>query len=402
VTNFDRAAQLLTFLCAVAVLFSIRANQILLGAALAALLASKLKVRWPRIAIPLGLFLLGTLIALAASPDPAHGLPQVRKIYVYTTLIVVYSALRSIPMLRNLVAAWAIGGGVVSALGVWQFIRKAGEARATGQEFYEYYVVERITGFMSHWMTFGGEQMMVLLMLLSFVLFSPPAKRTWLWWLGALLIAAGIALGLTRSIWLGTAAGVMYLMWYWKRWTLALIPVAALLLLFVGPSAIQTRAVSIVKPRKETDSNEHRIITFRTGLVMIQAHPWLGLGPEIVNRDFMQYVPPDIRRPLPVGWYGHLHNIYLHYAAKRGIPTMLALVAMLLLGMYDWWRAARSATGDNKALLHGAVAVTIAIMVAGIFEHNLGDSEVLAMYLTIAAAGYIAWDTVTCDKPHSS
>ena len=53
-------------------------------------------------------------------------------------------------------------------------------------------------------------------------------------------------------------------------------------------------------------------------------------------------------------------------------------------------------------LLHGAVATTIAIMVAGVFEHNLGDSEVLAMYLTIAAAGYVAWDTVSCDKPLST
>jgi O-antigen ligase len=402
VKNLDRAVHALTFLCAIAVLFSIRANQILLGASLAALLVSSVRIRWPRIAIPLGLFLLGTLVALAASPDPAHGWPQVRKIYVYTTLIVVYSALRSIPTLRNLVTAWTVGGAVVSALGVWQFIRKAGEARATGQDFYEYYVVERITGFMSHWMTFGGEQMMVLLMALSLIFFAPPTRRVWLWWLGAGLIAAGIALGLTRSIWLGTAAGVMYLLWYWKRWTLILVPIAAVVLLAVGPRAFQTRAVSIVKPKKETDSNEHRIITFRTGIVMIKAHPWLGLGPEIVNRDFMQYVPADIPRPLPVGWYGHLHNIYLHYAAERGIPTMLALVAMLLMGLYDWWRAARKATGDVQALLHGATAVTISIMIAGIFEHNLGDSEVLAMYLTIAAAGYVAWDTVSCDKPLSS
>ena len=36
--------------------------------------------------------------------------------------------------------------------------------------FYEFYVGSRITGFMSHWMTFGGEEMVVLLLLVSYLL----------------------------------------------------------------------------------------------------------------------------------------------------------------------------------------------------------------------------------------
>jgi len=35
----------------------------------------------------------------------------------------------------------------------------------------------RITGFEGHWMTFGGVQMMVLLLLVSIVLFSDKAPR---------------------------------------------------------------------------------------------------------------------------------------------------------------------------------------------------------------------------------
>ena len=62
---------------------------------------------------------------------------------------------------------------------------------------------------------------------------------------------------------------------------------------------------------------------------MIRAHPWFGLGPEEVKLQFNSYVPPDIPRPLPEGWYGHLHNIYLQYAAERGIPTMLLMLWML-------------------------------------------------------------------------
>ena len=82
--------------------------------------------------------------------------------------------------------------------------------------------------------------------------------------------------------------------------------------------SVRTRFTSMFQPKREVDSNQHRIITWRTGLRMIEAHPWLGLGPEQVKVQFLNYVPADVPRPLPTGWYGHLHNIYLHYAAERG------------------------------------------------------------------------------------
>jgi hypothetical protein len=36
------------------------------------------------------------------------------------------------------------------------------------------------------------------------------------------------------------------------------------------------------------------------------------------------------------------------------------------------------------------VAVTVAILATGYFEHNLGDSEVLQLYLTVLAFGFTA------------
>ena len=40
-------------------------------------------------------------------------------------------------------------------------------------------------------------------------------------------------------------------------------------------------------------------------------------------------------------------------------------------------------------MLHGAVAVIIATLVAGFFEVNLGDSEVLTVFLAVMACGYV-------------
>ena len=397
-----RAARWLTAASAVSVLFSIAACQILLALAVAALLLSGEKLRLPPIALPLGLFLLGTVVSLALSGNAAAGLPQIRKFYVFLTLLVVCSTLRDIAWIRRLFLCWAGVGAIIALRGYVQFAAKVQAAREAGTSFYEYYVGERITGFMSHWMTFSGQEMFALLMLLAFVLFAPTARRyLWLWLFCSALMAFAILLGFTRSIWMATGAAAVYLLWFWRRWVAAAVPFLALLAFLASPPAIRERFTSVLQPKRNTDSNQHRIVTWRTGVAMIRRHPWFGLGPEGIKLHFDEYVPPDIPRPLPEGWYGHLHNIYLHYAAERGIPTMLALMWLLLRILYDFWRSLRvlpPKRSDEAFLLHGGIAILIATMVAGFFELNLGDSEVLTMFLVVVGCGYAAVERVAAGR----
>jgi O-antigen ligase len=380
----------------VGILFSIAVSQILLALALAALLFSGTRLRLPRIWLPLGLFLLGTLISLGLSGNAAAGLPQVRKIFVFTMLLVVFSTLRETIAIRRLFLCWGAVGALISLRGFVQFGQKVQEAHALGRSFYDYYVAERITGFMSHWMTFGGQEMFALLMTSAFLLFAPIARRrAWLWLLCAVLMGVALLLGFTRSIWLASAGAGLYLLWFWRRLVAAVLPVVLLLIFAFAPDSVHERFTSFLRPRQGVDSNEHRIVTWRTGLEMIRAHPWFGLGPEEVKLQFERYVPADIPRPLPAGWYGHLHNIYLHYAAERGIPTMLMLVWMLLQILYDCLRRIRQlppGRSDLKFVLHGAVAVVLATMIAGFFELNLGDSEVLTMFLVVVGCAYAAME----------
>jgi O-antigen ligase len=126
---------------------------------------------------------------------------------------------------------------------------------------------------------------------------------------------------------------------------------------------------------------------------MIERHPLLGLGPEGVKFHFEEYVAPDVPRPLPSGWYGHLHNIYLQFAAERGIPTMLCMLWLLLKAVWDFavgLRRLPAGRSNARFILHGSIAVLLATMVSGFFEHNLGDSEVLTMFLVVLCCGYLA------------
>jgi O-antigen ligase len=387
--KLKQAALILTQAAITATLVSIAASQILLGAAfLATLVAYRTKLRVPPVGPLLAVFIAGTVVSLALSADPLAGLPQVRKLYVFLIVIAAATALRNAgDVVRTFL--WCGAAAAVSAL--WSFVefwQRWHAARELGRQFYTYYIGDRTSGFMSHWMTFGGQMSIVAMLLAAVLLWSPPRRR-WIWWLALTAMSAGLILSFTRGMWIAFAAGGTYLIARWRPKLLLLTPVVAAAAFVVAPEAVRERVRSVYQPHGETDSNYHRIVTWRTGVEMIRAHPWLGLGPEMPGREFRRYLPV-VGPPLPEGWYGHLHNIYLQYAAERGVPVLLVFLCIAGTALYDWLREARSATGERAAVLHGSIAAVIAVLVGGIFEFNLGDSEVLMLFLAVLACGYVA------------
>ena len=376
---------------AVSIVFSIAVSQILLGIGLALVLLGRPEVNFPPIRLPLALFFAATVLADLLSGHPLTGLPQIRKFFVFGIVVLVSSAFRNAAQFRNLFLSW-VGIAVLSAAdGFVQVLARRQEALRLNWNTYDYYLDDRIKGFAGHWMTFGGEQMIVLLILLSFLLFACPRGWRALGWSCAAVLWISLMLGLTRSIFLlGVPVGALYLLWAFRPWTLALLPILALLSYVAMPFQVRERVRSVIAPHGTLDSNTHRSITRRTGWEMVKSHPWFGLGPEQIKPQFDAYVPAGIQRPLPKGWYGHLHNIYLQYAAERGVPALVFLLWMIGKMLMDFTRALRSGalTQEYRYIVHGAIAVIGAVLAEGFFEYNLGDSEVLTMFLVVTTGAY--------------
>ena len=373
---------------------SITYSEILLGAAFLALLFfARDQWRWPPVVWPVIAWMAWTLVSLAASGHAQGGLPQVKKFYVWLMLFVVYSALRTLPQIRVVALAWAAGATLSALWGLGQFVHMY---RATPRYFYYAYVNgNRITGFVDHWMTFSALLMMTLLMAGALLLFSRSQPAGWL--VPALaIIGAGILLAFTRSMWLGTIAGALWLLWWKNKWLIAAVPLLIGMVLLVNPLDVRDRAFSAFSAKEGVlDSRAHRAALRRVGWEMIRAHPIVGVGPEQVGPQFMQYYPADLPHPFPVAWYKeHLHNIYIHFAAERGLPALAALLWLLGRALFDFWTALRRLPAQSEArwVLHGAIAVIIAVMISGWTELTLGHSQVLEMFLAVLACGYIAVD----------
>lgn len=389
----DQLLVCVTIAAAAFIHISIAVSQILLGAGILLLLLFRQKLQFPRIWIPVAALFFWTALADVLSPDPWLGRAQIKKFFVFFFIPLLYSVFATqFAKVYYLMAAWT---AAATSSGVWalvQYVRKYQHAKQTGENFYITYIGHRITGFESHWMTFSALQLSVLSLLLAHWCFSNRRLPAWAYSALAILGAA-ILLGQTRSIWLAALPAVLYLLWFWRPKMIALLPLILLAAFFLGPATMRMRLKSFIEPRADVDSNMHRVVTFRTGIRMIEAHPWFGLGPEEIGRNFDSYVPVDTPRPLPVGYYGHLHNIYIQYAAERGIPGLLCVLWLIGLTLWDCFRGilrAERARSQQLFVLHGGVAVIIGVLVGGLFEYNLGDSEVLMMFLAVLGLLYAA------------
>ena len=375
---------------AVCTVISIAAFEILMGLAVVALIVNRDRWRVPPVWLPLALFIAATLASLAAHSSLHLGYPQLKKFFVYLMLFLVVSAFYRTRDLRWVAWGWALAASLSALWGMNQFYNKYEDAVEAHQDFYKVYVVSRIGGFMSHWMTFSGHMMFALMVIIAFVFFSNWRTRNLLMIAAAAIVGTGLVLAETRSMWLGAAAGAVYLIWCWKRWMVIALPVLVGILVLVNPFGVGERIESGIRPHGDLDSNAHRAMCRAIGWEMIKAHPLLGVGPEQVGPQHLDYLPPGTKLPLPTGYYGHLHSIYYQYAAERGVPALLALLWFLGRMLYDFARSLRTAIGERRWPLHAAIAVLIAALVGGFYEYNLNDSEVLAMFLAVMGCGYVA------------
>ena len=381
------------FLSSASLVLSIAVSQTLLVIALGLLLLSNTRLRLPPVTWPFAGFLVWTLLSMAASDDPSAGWPQIKKFLVFLVLLVVYSLFRHVHQARRLLEGLFVCASAASLVSIVQFAIKFAETRAAGHNFYDAYVGRRITGFFGHWMTFSEVLLIIFLMLASYVLFSSTGRRFGRFvWLGCcVLFGVTLVLSETRIVWAAALLGGVYLLWHSNRRMLWLGPLALIMLLLAAPSSVARRLSSLSDP----EAYSARLIMWRTGARMVEAHPWFGVGPMQVGPRFAEFQPDDIRK-LPPGYYEHLHNVFVHYAAERGIPAALFLLLALAKVLIDHGRAlAKLPAGNNdtRFVLQGVIAVTLGLAVASCSDVSLGDSEILGLYLTVVALGYTAVDS---------
>jgi O-antigen ligase len=248
----------------------------------------------------------------------------------------------------------------------------------------------RVTGFMGHWMTLSGELMLVLICLADYLVFAS-SKRRWLWFLLLSTLSFSLALTMTRSVWIATVTGLILLLFmrHFRLRILLIAAVSATLMGLLAPDSVEKRMKSVIN--SNDPSNYARTSIWRAGLRMVEAHPWLGVGPQRVYRVFYDYHPHPEDRYRSGFFPVHLHNNLLQFAAERGIPCALAWLWLMVKLASDHWAGFRhpDTTLEMQSIYAIGFLSVVVLFIAGMFEFNFGDSEVLMIFLFLVSAPYV-------------
>jgi len=388
-------ASLFLTLHVLTLLVSLAASQAFLAASTIAyfthLLRNHPPISFPRIKLPLSLFCLATVNSMLWATEPALGGFVIRKLVLFIVLLLIANLIASHKHLDGIFRGVFFVSALAGLVGIAQFAIQYHTVRRLhpGQVYY-FMTLTRIHGFMGHWMNFGGQQMLIFAALLAFLLLAPTDGRggrgKGLYWLLMTAIAVSIVLTFTRGVWLGCFVATLYIVMKWKPRALWAIPILLFVVYLAAPSMIRRR-VSLAFHPGDDPALAIRLEMWRAGLKMIQAHPWVGVGPDNIQLVYPQYLPPGTTPQ--VGFHDHLHNNLLQMAAERGLPCLgIWLWFMLALG----WHILRIRRGlaSQRWVADAVFAAWLAFLAEGFFEFNFGTSPVLLVFLFLMSVPFAA------------
>jgi O-antigen ligase len=384
------------------------------------------RARVPRLPVdaPILAFCVWTLLSASFSANPVESYESAKKLVLFALLYVAVEVMADERDRERIMDAALLGGLVLGAGSLLQYYLLGFNTPAT-----------RPHSFLGHYMTASGLSMGVLVVAaarLSFGRRLALPTRTDFLPLGALLIAllalsalqaddlfaieserlfvaglsaAAAALALARGAWPGASAGTLLAalaapVSAWalvisrtrNAWLGALLGLALVAVLRAPKTlwllAAALAAVLVVGPAPVMDrltlrdaSSIDRYYMWQAGLDMIRDKPVFGQGPGRILDAYPAYRWPEAPNALTP----HMHNNVLQIAAERGLPCLAWWLWFIAALVADAWREARR-TGAWSAV--AALALLVAILGAGMFEYNLGDSEILMFVLIVCALPY--------------
>jgi O-antigen ligase len=359
-----------------AVQFSIAVSETLLWltvlAWLGTVFANRERATVPAMFWPLVAYAAVTMVSVAFSLDPRTSLYASKQVLLFLVVPVVYRFARG--ERANTVLHVILTFGALSAvLGVVQY----------GVLGYDN-LAHRVQGALGHWMTYSGLLLLVTVAATARLLFDRK-DRVWPALIMPALVVA-ILVTFTRSVLVGTCVAVVVLVAMKDFRLVVAIPLvgAAVLATIIGlaPAALTGRVYSIVNVKDPT--NNDRISMLHAGSRIVRDYPLTGVGPDSIKRVYKMY-----RDPGSIDWNApHLHNVPMQIAAERGLPALAVWAWFIVALGVSVLRLFRR--GRHRALAAAAFGAIVAMLAAGMFEYNFGDSEFLMLFLALVTLPFAA------------
>jgi O-antigen ligase len=239
---------------------------------------------------------------------------------------------------------------------------------------------KRPQGISHHYMTFSGFMMLGICSVLARLVFG---ERDRVWpalVLPAIIVALFLTLG--RGAWVGTSIAVAVIFSLKNFKLMAAIPVVVAVAFALAPDTVTRRMTSVFD--LQDPSNRDRVAMLNTGVAMVRAHPLTGVGPNMIEKVYTQYRAPGAVQQTNQ----HLHNVPMQIAAERGLVALGVFIWFIVRLGGSLLKMFRS--GENRVLAATGLASLVAMLAAGMFEYNFGDSEFQMLFFVLITLPFAA------------
>jgi O-antigen ligase len=259
---------------------------------------------------------------------------------------------------ENLIFAFLIPSLFLSSYGIIEFFVK-------GLNDKNY----RIHSLLSHYMTYTGILLIYFAILISYSFLSGNKKYKKFTIFGASLTIPPMFLSLTRNAWIGLFSILFFLLLFFKKRFLIFLFLIPLIFILIFPSTIGKRVFSIFDLKDKT--NIDRIKMWKASFNIFLKKPITGFGLGIPQKDYIFFREEGaIRYRIP-----HFHSNLFQILPERGIFASLSYLGFVIFSLINGYKRRYNWRGLATFLS------VFAISVAGFFEFNFGDTEILWLTL---------------------
>tara|TARA_Y100001934_G_scaffold231028_1_gene278948 strand:- start:342 stop:1523 length:1182 start_codon:yes stop_codon:yes gene_type:complete len=359
---------LLTFV--ICSLFSISITQISFGiGSITWLLKTHLTKTWgeirgTRVGIAILAFCLAYFISLTTAVDLESGINYMKKLLQLIIFFWIANTVQEGKQ-RNLLVSLVIFAGVASALnGIYMEIVN------------EFPGSIKVSGTMSTASTFASLIMLIGLVASGKFLFDEPKN---FWVLGGVgIISLCLLMVFARQAWLGFLVGNIFLVFFWNKKFLWVIPLVLVFIFLLIPQDYKDR-IGIIDIKNDRTFNIRQYV-WKGGWQIFKDYPITGCGFKCVDSVYSKYPDPTGFVEKQRGMHSNIMQLLIDTGIV-GFGAWLSIWVAYFIEVFKRYQVlAKDKTQNNKkGLLLGSLAAVLGFLVGGLFESSFYDSEVIML-----------------------
>jgi O-antigen ligase len=386
--------------------FSMPTGRFFVGAAMLLLVVLYFRQRKPLV-VPatawLALLFLGVAaLATSVGSDPFLGFRKIDKLLWFMAIPVAATVLTSYRHLLAVLAAYALGSGLLSILTVIQtpvrtiaaFVtdRTMSFQEAVGvlwtmphgqiQIAIEAARAGKTTDFVSCLVATGSmtdaQRLMVGIIITLGLIFicRSEGRPSTKWWILVVLQCVALVLNFKRGSWICAFAMVTLFMTLRTTWRHAVAFVVVVVLIAILPP-VRDRLTDL-RLEFQQERGGRLLMWTRIGPALIKQHPWLGIGYRCLTNKMMKTVDRAVE-----GKRNHLHSNVLQIIVEMGIVGFCVYLVWMVLAFRDAirfvWRT-RAGPAVEAIPPVSLLLALVALVGNGVVEYNFSDAEVVLIY----------------------